>query len=239
MSDAAGAGVVAASLAGLVLVVSVPPASRLGGESRRKIVHVGMGLVGASFGWLFDSPLSVTGVAAAAAVLFWVVRWRPARRFVPRSRRLSRRMLGGLRRSGSQSHGEIYFAAGVAAAYWIAWFGDAPPQVHAAAVLMLALPDAAAAAVGRRVGGVRLATGKTLAGSAAFFATADHRAARRRRRLCQCRRLRCCSPPPSAATLAELLGRRGGDNLLVPAAAAAVVLDRGSVRLTRRPRRRR
>ena len=222
MNAAAGAGVVAAALAGLVLVVSVPPASRLGGESRRKIVHVGMGLVGASFGWLFDSPLSVTGVAAAAAVLFWVVRWRPARRLVPRSRRLSRRMLGGLRRSGSQSHGEIYFAAGVAAAYWIAWFGDAPPQVHAAAVLMLALPDAAAAAVGRRVGGPRLAAGKTLAGSAAFFATA----------ITVLLVVAAAFPMPPvavlvaaavASTFAELLGRRGGDNLLVPATAALVL----------------
>ena len=224
MNPALGVAVTVLALAGLALLVSAGPGSRLGGEARRKIVHVGMGLVGASFGWLFDSPWAVTLVAAAAAGAFLLVRWRPARRFVPRSRRLARRMLGGLRRGGSTSRGEIHFAAGVAGAFWVTHLGGGRPADHAAAVLMLAIPDAAAAAVGRLVGGPRLPGGKTLAGTTACAASAVAV-------LSALNAFADLSADPAtlaltagATALAELAGRRGLDNLFIPCAAAAVLV---------------
>ena len=221
MNTAFGFGVTALSLATLTLLVSVPPGSRLGGESRRKVVHVGMGFVGASFGWLFDSPWAVTGTAALAAGAFLLVRWRPARRFVPQSRRLSRRMLGGLRRSGSASLGEIHFAAGVAGAIWITHLSGGQPADHAAAVMMLAVPDVAAAVVGRRFG--KRPGGKSLAGTAAFVVSGLIVLWAMNAAIGLSADAPLLALTALASAAAEWAGRRGADNLLVPCCAAAVL----------------
>ncbi len=153
---------------------------RLPAEVRRKVVHVGMGLIALPFPWLFAGTWSVPGLAAVAVVALLGVR------HVPRLRALG----GALHDVGRRSLGEVYFPAALGV-LWLLAAGDW--RLWVVPVLILTLADALAAVIGVSYGrlvfssagsagsaGSAAAAGaagaagstKSVEGSVAFFATA-------------------------------------------------------------------
>lgn len=198
---------VAAALCALVLAVA-EAWRRLGGaepEWTRKLVHVGMGLVAATFPWLLPNPWSVALLCGSFAVL---MTWSRAAGVFLSVDGIARRSFGG-----------TCYPIGVLAVFLI---GHDQPAVYVASVLVLAVSDPLAALVGRAHGRHRYHAGpdsKSLEGSAAFFASAF---------CCVYVPLRAATPPGvpetllaalSVATLAtglEATAPCGTDNLLVP-----------------------
>jgi phytol kinase len=132
-------------------------------EVRRKLVHVGMGLVALAFPWMFADPAWVAATAAAAVALLLLVRFQPALRAGPGA------VLHGVARGGL---GEVYFAAAIAALFWAA---HATPAFYVVPVLVLTLADAVAALIGVGYGRLRYqgrGGAKSWEGSAAFFTVA-------------------------------------------------------------------
>ncbi|HUF62337.1 MAG TPA: hypothetical protein VMN36_09705 [Verrucomicrobiales bacterium] len=76
---------IAAVLTGLILGLPVlrRVTIRIGAsaEASRKSVHFTMGLVGASFPWIFDRPLPVWALAGLATAFLILLRWIPALRW--------------------------------------------------------------------------------------------------------------------------------------------------------------
>lgn len=148
------------------LIVGVKVAQRQlawGPEWSRKSVHVGMGLVCATFPWLFHQAWAV-GVLAVGAVLALGA----VRRVTAIKARFGQ-VLCGVER---ESWGELCFPVAVAFVFWLA---HGSVLLFCIPVLILAFADAVAALIGKRYGYARYETDdgwKTLEGSAAFFAAA-------------------------------------------------------------------
>jgi phytol kinase len=174
-------------------------------ETARKVSHVAVGLacLGLPFFFTTVAPVLVLAVVACGGLL--------ALRVVPALRARFGCALHGVAR---RSLGEFAFVGGVALAFALAH--DNFPA-YAAAILTLALGDAAAALVGRRFGRHPYAIGrarKSYEGSAAFFAVA----------------VLVCAFIPGAVnvgavaafalvtTLAEALAGDGLDNAAIPLA---------------------
>jgi len=130
------------------------------GESLRKAVHVGMGTVSLGMPWLFADAAPVLVLAGVFAIVLSAIRMHPG---------LRRRFGGIIDAPGADRRGELYFVAGVAAAFVLS-AGDA--VAWWSAMLALTFADSAAAWVGgtwgthaySSCGGSR----KTWEGSAAF-----------------------------------------------------------------------
>jgi phytol kinase len=161
--------VITASLAAVVLAVLVGGTGVLARrfawepELARKVSHVTVGLASLALPFVFASvvPVLILALVACAGLL--------ALRTVPALRARFGCALHGVTRV---SFGEFAFVGGVALAFVLAH--DSVPA-YAAAVLTLALGDAAAALIGRRFGRHPYTAGgarKSLEGSAAFFAVA-------------------------------------------------------------------
>jgi phytol kinase len=134
-----------------------------GPEWSRKSVHVGMGLVCATFPWLFHQAWAVGLLAVGAVMALAIVR----RVSVIKAR--FGQVLCGVER---ESWGELFFPLAVAFVFWLA-HGSA--LMFCVPVLILAFADAMAALIGKRYGYARYETDdgwKTLEGSSAFFAVA-------------------------------------------------------------------
>ena len=191
---------------------------RLGGEARRKALHVAMGLLAVPFPWVFPTPVPVLVLAALAAVALTALRLVPGlrARFGP--------ALHGVERA---SAGDLAFVAGVALTFVLAG-GSA--RLYVVPLLLLTLADPAAALLGRRGGSTSWpwARGaKTVVGSAVFAAVAFGIVA-------VGLWLAGDVPPASAIVVAlaaalgtalvESLAGRGLDNLFVPV-AGSLLLD--------------
>jgi phytol kinase len=212
-----GVALVAVALVLTMGVLSTPRSQRvLGAEPARKLMHAGIGLVTLGFPWLFGSAAPVLWLAALTLSWFELVR-----RVAPLRRRFASVLLSVAR----PGRGEACFVAGTALAFVIA---DGNALVFCLPMAVLAFADAGAALVGQHVAR-RLANGpargKTLAGSAAFFATAL---------LCAVCALALAGwravdlvvmglLVAAATTLVEALAGHGSDNLLIPVAAALLL----------------
>jgi phytol kinase len=186
-------------------------------ERRRKLFHVGAGLIAVSLPWLIATRWgAVILVTATTAALLAV-------RAVPSLRASVGAALHSVRR---RSLGEFYFAAAVLALFLLAPHGGPQYQIP---VLILTIADTMAAFVGLGYGQhhlVRWASAKTVEGSmACCLATvavtttvlllAGHAILSA---------ISIAAVGAIAVTTAEAIGVAGSDNLLVPA-AAYLVLD--------------
>ena len=141
---------------------------RVGAETARKLVHMGMGGVCLTFPWLFAEAWPVwalVGLAGAGLM---------ALRFIP----VLRRDFGGVLHDVNRaSFGEVYFPLGVAAVFTLAQ-GSAIRFVIPVALLTFA--DAAGALVGKRFGrrmyqtleGQKSVEGSVAVGAAGFLCSA-------------------------------------------------------------------
>ena len=204
-----------AGAAVVTLSVTRGPLRRLHAEGRRKALHIGLGLLGAGFVWLFTHPLPVVLVGGSFTLLMLTLRTRRGRRLLPRTGRRLRHALGGHGRNAG-SYGDACFAAGITLAFVISYLGGHHPMTHLAAVLTLTFADPAATALGRRVRSPRLASGKSLVGSLTFTLIAA------------CVLVGLETPPlvalpiALAAAVVECFCPRGTDNLGVPLTVAAL-----------------
>lgn len=185
-------------------IAAVPAAGELGvrhfrlvdGESARKLVHAGSGIVAAALPLLVSYGQIVALGLAFAAVMVLVHRFR---------------LLAALNGVERESWGEVWFPLGVGA---LAAFFPHAPYVYG--TLVLGLADALAAIVGVRFGRRRLpfGPGKTVWGSTAFWATAV---------LIGVAVSGEVSPGilflATAVTWAEATTSRGADNFVVPVIA--------------------
>jgi len=174
-------------------------------ELARKVSHVAVGLACLALPFVFASVAPVLALAAVACAGLLALRAVPALRAG-----LGCALHGVARRS----LGEFAFVGGATLAFALA--NDHFPA-YAAAILTLALGDAAAALVGRRFGRHPYAVGnarKSFEGSAAFFGVAA---------------LVCALIPGAVSvaavaafalvtTLAEALAGDGFDNVAIPLA---------------------
>jgi len=132
-------------------------------ELVRKLMHMGSGVVAATFPWVFGEPWPVLVLAFLSLSGMLAVR---------RLRLLKRAcgdVLGAVRR---QSLGELYFPIAVGLLFVLA---DGRPVAYLVPLLVLTFADTAAALVGIRFGRLRFATPdgtKSLEGCSAFFAVA-------------------------------------------------------------------
>jgi len=181
-----------------------------GAELSRKSVHVVMGLVCASFPWLFHQAWAV-GLLAGGAMLALL-----AVRRVPAFKKRFGQVLCGVER---ESWGEILFPLAVAFVFWLA---RGSVLLFCVPVLILTFADATAALVGRHYGYARYETDdgwKTIEGSAAFFVVAfictvvplwfDSKVGR-----AEC--LLIASVMGFILVLIEAIAWRGLDNLFIP-----------------------
>lgn len=155
--------VVAILAAGLPAVRAITARCGTSPEVSRKSVHVLMGLVCVTFPWVFDRPLPVWVLAAAATIPLAVVRTIPALRCGVGS------ALHGINRP---SYGEVLFAPAVAAVFH---FSGGDPYLHGIPIGILTLADAASAVGGTRWGRRHYGVGagfKTVEGSLIFLVTA-------------------------------------------------------------------
>jgi phytol kinase len=132
-------------------------------ETARKVSHVVLGLACLALPLFFTTVAPVLGLAAVACAGLLALRAVPT---------LRARFGCALHGVARRSLGEFAFVGGVALAFALAQDNFA---AYAAAILTLALGDAAAALVGRRFGRHPYAVGqarKSFEGSAAFFAVA-------------------------------------------------------------------
>ncbi len=133
-------------------------------ELTRKLMHVLMGLVAASFPWLFDSTWPVLLLAGTSMMALWIVRSGRVS-----AARLHDTLHGVLHDVERASCGELMFPLGVAAVFVLA---DGDALLYSVPILILALADALAALIGLRYGQMRFNTldgYKSLEGSFAFF----------------------------------------------------------------------
>ncbi len=181
-------------------------------EDTRKLVHVACGLVAASFPWVFTHTATVMLLSAGFFAL------------MAATRRL--RLLRAVHAVGRRTGGSLYFPCAVAVTFVLA---RDRPAAYAAALLVLALGDAAAALVGRRFGRHRYRLGgapKSLEGSLALFAVSAPAI------LCTLCAAGGLAPAEAAlwalcaaglATLLEAAAPEGSDNLVLPVASALVL----------------
>jgi phytol kinase len=157
--DLAGLAVLSAAIVALILLVDV--ASRLCAlprEGTRKVVHVGSGLVLLSVPWLVRHPETLMGLAVIFSGAL-----AAARRFG---------LLSSLHGVARRSDGVLLFPLAVALVYGLS---DGQPIQYCIPLLILAVSDTAAAAVGHRFGIVQYNVGhakRSLEGNVAFVVTA-------------------------------------------------------------------
>jgi phytol kinase len=197
---------VAAALALLVGGIGVL-ARRFGweAEAARKASHVALGLAALPLPWLFSDDAPVLMLAFAACAGLFALRTVPA---------LKARFGCALHGIARASFGEFAFVGGVALAFVLA---HDHPAAYIAAILTLALGDAAAALVGRSFGRHPYSVGrarKSLEGSCAFFAVAVLVAAL----LPGAITVAAVAAFALATTLAEALAGDGLDNAAIPVA---------------------
>jgi phytol kinase len=217
MNPLVGIALVLVTLGALLLgVKAVQARGRVGAETARKLVHLGMGVVCLAFPWLFAEAWPVWALAALAGVGLGALRVVP---------RLRRELGGVLHDVNRASFGEIYFPLGVATVFTLAR-GDALRFVVPVALLTFA--DAAGALVGKRWGRHKFATlesEKSVEGSLAVGVTG----------------LVCAAGPLLAAghewraafltgaviglfaLMLEAISWRGLDNIFLPLAAYAQI----------------
>lgn len=144
-------------LATLVGVLAVARRRRMvGPELSRKLVHMGMGCLAASFPWLFERSWPVGLLAALALIAIGSLRLVPSLNVV-------------LRGIDRQSQGELYFPIAIAFAFH---YSEGNPTLYCPPILMLTFGDALAALIGQRFGKLRFTTHdglKSWEGSGAFF----------------------------------------------------------------------
>jgi phytol kinase len=137
--------------------------STLHPEWRRKLLHMGSGLMALFLPWLFQTARPVLILSAASLLGLLGAKRIPA---------LRRRVAVVVDGVGRKSHGEIYFVSATGLLFLIAG-GD--PLLFSVPMAILTFADSAAALVGRRCGRHRYRAGggiKTAEGSAAFFIAA-------------------------------------------------------------------
>jgi phytol kinase len=199
---------------GLMLAVRF----RLAPETRRKFLHVSVGL--ALTAGAIVSPSAVPLVAAVAFMesWFWLMR---------RSAGLRRKLgvvLYGVRRQDSL--GDVLFPLAFLGLYWLS---RGRPALFLAPALALTLADAAAAVVGTRWGRhpfVLLRARKSLEGTAAFFAVsflAGVTVLMGSTHLGGAEAVRVALTFAAALSAVEALCSGGWDNLFVPLAGLAVL----------------
>jgi phytol kinase len=132
-------------------------------EILRKLMHVSMGLITASFPWLFDQiwPVLLLAVGSVATLIL-------VRSGVSAVGSL-RGVLHGVERS---SWGELLFPVAVAIVFVLA---DGDPLLYSVPILILTLADAVAALIGVYYGQIQFSTlegSKSIEGSLAFFIVA-------------------------------------------------------------------
>lgn len=193
----------------------------LGPEIRRKLLHVGTGLLALSF------PLYLQSTWLVGLTLVLIVSWMLAVRMQPSLRSGFGRVLHDADR---RSYGELYYA--VAIALLLIAARDAP-LLYVVPVLILTFADAGAAIAGQAMPRGALpgpARGKTLTGSVAF---------------CLIAFLTCwislvaiagttatlamliASATAIVTTITEAVSRRGLDNLTVPVVCYLTLLSSG------------
>jgi phytol kinase len=129
-------------------------------ELLRKLMHVLMGLVAATFPWLFSDRWPVLLLAGGSLLLLMLVRGGVS---VTRS---LRGVLHGIKRT---SWGELLFPVSVALVFFLA---EGDPVLYSLPVLILALADPVAALIGLYYGKTPFTTlegSKSIEGSFAFF----------------------------------------------------------------------
>jgi phytol kinase len=129
-------------------------------ETTRKLFHAGSGTLTLAFPFLFQRAWPVLLLTSGSALMVGGVKFvRPLRdRLGLVTNRIDRPTLGG-----------AYFPASVAILFCLA---RRTPLLFAIPVLILTFADAASAIVGCRYGTRRYLDGKSIEGSAAFFAVA-------------------------------------------------------------------
>lgn len=151
------------ALCAMALLASPPTRRRLGPELRRKLLHIGIGLIAVGLPWLFDSPWPVLALAGAGLLTLLALR---------RSAWLERHLAAALGGRDRGLGGEVLFLLAVALLFLAA---RDRLVLYLVPLLVLTFADAAAALVGGRWGRHRFAfTGgaKSAEGSLAFIAVA-------------------------------------------------------------------
>jgi phytol kinase len=200
-------GIACLGLMGLAEALRV--ISRLPAETTRKLVHVGLGLLAAAFPWLFGRRWPVLILCAAFAVLLFVTR---------RQGRLA--SVHGIERDSLVA---ICFPVAVGLVFA---FSFGRPAAYAAAILVLALADAAAGLAGRTWGRHVYDLGggtKSLEGSAVFFVLAAAIVIGAGPGLGLQGQAGAGVAVALAATLLEATAPFGTDNLLVPCGVALLL----------------
>jgi phytol kinase len=157
---------IAAALAAFLMLFAIVLAlGRAGGvspEGRRKIVHLGSGLLTLAFPFLFRDvwPVALLTVSSGALLA--------AAKFVPALRGTVGQAVSGVRRT---TLGEIYFPIAVV---WLFWMTRGEhPLLFIIPILMLTLADATCALIGLRYGLTRYeGASKSVEGSVAFAVVA-------------------------------------------------------------------
>jgi len=141
VSPAIGMGIVVAAF-GLLMapVLLLRRAGRLSAEGSRKLIHVGMGLVVATFPWIFTVLWPVLALTGGFVLLL------AALRVVPALRERFGAALCGVERA---SWGDLYFPIAAGGLFCLT---HAQPVNYVIPILILALADAAAALIGTRFG---------------------------------------------------------------------------------------
>jgi phytol kinase len=156
--------ILAASRAVLAIVCFVSERARMGAEARRKLLHVGLGLLLCALPWIFNRVWPVAALCTMYVALLL------ARPYVVA---LDCRVTGVIYGVGRRSVGEFLFPLGVFVPFVLS---RGEPALYLGPLLILTLADAAAALVGRRYGtcGYRTPSGgrKSLEGSLAFCVVA-------------------------------------------------------------------
>ena len=187
-------------------------------ELRRKLVHVGMGVVTLAFPWLFAQSWAVWVLNGAFVMVLGALR------FLAPLRRRFGGVLGGVER---QSWGEFYFPAAVAVIFTLTHEQRA---YYVAPLLVLTLADAMAALVGVRFGHNTYRTGdgaKSIEGSLAFFVTAAASTFLPLWWLADASTLHIMVMAISVGVLAalmEAMSWRGLDNLFLPLVTLTILL---------------
>ena len=140
--------------------------SGVGGEAARKSIHVLLSLGAAAIAWRLPALTAATVLAAAAALALTIEVLRLAS---PGFGALFHRRLAPMLRAG-EARG-VTGATTLAIGYTLA-AAAFPGRAAVAGILFTGVGDAVAAVVGKRWGRHRYPGGKSLEGSAAFFAVA-------------------------------------------------------------------
>jgi dolichol kinase len=174
---------------------------RISPELTRQVVHLLSGVAAVFFAvWLTRDELIALSVLFLCGLLL--------------SKRLM--LLQSIHRVRRTTWGELFFPAGIALAAFL--YLPHSPHMYSLSVLIMALSDPLANLIGSRAGSGRLLFGKSLVGSAVFFACTLVLS------------LFFLQPLPALlvaalATLAEAFSPYGSDNLtIIPAVALAALL---------------